>query len=267
MSDQCVGCRAPFEDPETFRCPVCNLVQPSVQESELEIPALSEVEASDIDRIDIGEFGYSWGGGIALTSVTLMGGSPGAGKSTLMLQLAGLVIAQSDEIKPILYIHSEEEPGQIKGRADRLKIPGLEHIRMFSAFGGDADIVDALMQIDPCFCILDSLSGIAGEDAEKALDICKTLKMFASNSGCPAIIIDHITKEDAFAGRMTLQHTVDTLITFYPDETKNDIRKLKTIKNRFGPAIIEQTLTMTEYGLKIVKKKIHKPKDDGGQVA
>lgn len=266
MHDACVACRTPFEDPDTFRCPLCNKIQPSHVEEVINAPSLDEVEASDVDRLNIKDFGFSWGGGIARTSVTLIGGSPGAGKSTLMLQLAGLILnnLESKE-ETVLYIHSEEEPGQIKGRADRLEIPELNRIRLFSVFGGEVDILPALLEIAPCCVILDSLSGFAGEDNAKALMTCKMLKDFASQALCPALIIDHITKEDAFAGRMTLQHAVDTLITFYQNEdARTDLRVLKTVKNRFGPAVIQMMLTMTEKGLKIVehKEKTKKPRKE-----
>jgi DNA repair protein RadA/Sms len=158
----------------------------------------------------------------------------------------------------VLYIATEEIPGQLKGRADRLHVPNQDRIEVLSTIGNEVDIEESLMVLDPVCVMVDSLPGIVGDDNKEALRLLKTLKEYAGETECPIIVVDHITKEDAFAGRMNIQHEVDTLITFYPDDDESGKRTMKTIKNRFGPAYIQQRYTMTAKGLKIVHEK--KPK-------
>ena len=242
----CRLCEATLK-PDRISCPscgACNVSDSNVQTIGLDITvALSEVVSADVNRIrtdlcdenfgeTIDDNGKVKSTGLVRTSTVLLGGSPGAGKSTLSLQLCDIV-SDNDES---LIIAAEQAPQEIKLTAERIKLKNMPRIRVLPAMSG-ANLVQAINSRPnkPKIVIIDSLQALVGEEHDLQLEVCKRSKDFAVRLECPFIIISHVTKADVIAGKMQLQHAVDTTMTFFPDENE-DIRIMNTIKNRFGKA-------------------------------
>lgn len=215
---------------------------------------LSDVKSADVDRIQTGPWDEMWGtnykdgkSGIVRTSVSLIGGSPGAGKSTLLLMMADAAAVATG--KESAYIATEEPLEQIKARADRLGLENQGKIRMVSTVTGESDLPDP----GKCgFIILDSVNGMAGEDMRQAVSVAKMLKRMVEKGKCPAIAISHINKRGDIAGLESLQHEVDTTMTFFPTEENLGVespRQLVVEKNRNGQAYKKMIFAMTEKGL------------------
>jgi DNA repair protein RadA/Sms len=214
------------------------------------VKPLEDIVSAEKDRIRIEDYDYIFGGGIVKTSVTLLGGGPGAGKSTMILQLAALVC---DAVcRDALYIAAEEAPEEIKARAERI-IPSYfqertSKIQVFPALSGVANLGASLQKFKPGFIILDSLQGLCGsnnhEAAESAL---KVLKTFSSMFKAPVVVISQLTKGDEYAGLKAHQHAVDALMKFDVDD--DQIRVIETEKNRNGKAFIQTYFEMTNEGL------------------
>ena len=169
------------------------------------------MESAEVDRIDICIWNKCWGGGLVRKSITLLGGLPGAGKSTMLLQMCDIF---ADEIndKEILYIASEEDLDAIKMRADRLNINSTGKIRMLGAMSGIANVSSVLYNRTPGAVILDSLQGLFGNDFENCKDALDKLKKFSSVLNAPVLVVSQVTKDGDYAGQMTFQHAVDTLL-------------------------------------------------------
>lgn len=195
---------------------------------------LQQIETGRTERRSSqdGELNRVLGGGIVDGSLVLIGGEPGIGKSTLMLQLALSLDAK------VLYISGEESEEQIKMRANRLgKMP--EHCYIMS----DTSLSNVLMQaqlLEPDILIIDSIQTITSPHIDSApgsvsqVRECSTeFQRFAKESGTPVFIIGHITKEGAIAGPKVLEHIVDVVLQFEGDRNYTH-RILRTIKNRFG---------------------------------
>ena len=196
-----------------------------------------------LTRIQSGPWDKCFGGGIVTTSVTIIGGCPAAGKSTMALQLSNRIAEVTN--REIIYVGTEESVQEIKSRAIRLQLTCMHLIRIHP-MGSSADLGSILTSRKPSAIILDSLPGLTS-DPEIAVELCKRFKDYAVELNAPVIIIDHVTKGDDFAGLMQLQHAVDTLLSLFPNE--NGMRELATVKNRFGPANISVKLGMAERGL------------------
>jgi len=249
----CHRCQATIPQ-EKLRCQKCNAYQFSTIPSEKEKKGdgitvlLSELETAEVKRIKTGPWDYCFGGdGIPLSSVTLIGGMPGAGKSTLALQVSDCFCDTTG--REVLYIASEQTPAELKAYAIRLQAKHLDKIRVLSTLTGDEGVGqmnEILDRYKPVAIMLDSLSGFT-DDSNGQVQTCKILKVFACRCNCPVIVIDHITKADDFAGLMKLQHEVDILISIYIEEGGE--RTMQTLKSRFGPSYIQTALKMTETGL------------------
>lgn len=207
---------------------------------------LRDVKAIDQERLKSGPWDKIFGGGLFLTSVSILGGEPGAGKSTLLLQIAGAVAKSSGKV--VLYLATEEEESQIKERADRLRIPAQERIVIVNGMGG-LDVERLLTEEKPVITFLDSMAGFTGEGSmeSESLGIASALKAYAAKHKSPALITNHITKEADFAGYMSLQHAVDALFGFLVETS--DTRLLIVKKNRHGAANLQLRFDMTERGL------------------
>lgn len=239
---------------DRLRCSGCgaiNLTEKG-QVSDESIP-LCDVVSAEHDRVQTGPWDHCFGGegenlGIVRTSVTLLGGAPGAGKSTLVLQIAN----QADG--EVIYLAAEEALSEIKARADRLGITHQQNIRMVSALSGASlPAVIESRPTKPKMAIVDSLQGLVGEDDALQLEVCRRSKEFAVKLSCPFLVISHVTKADVLAGRLTLQHAVDTTMTFFPDIEIEDeaepLRVLNVMKNRFGAANVKAYFRMGKRGL------------------
>jgi DNA repair protein RadA/Sms len=253
----CIRCGCKFDDSKR-QCPKCLKWQPSAA---VTLPGLtkllSETDDQIIKRLATGPWDLCFGpankrdpNGIVVTSVTLIGGLAGAGKSTLSLQLSDRICALTK--REVLYIASEEAVVEVRMRADRIGIKNKHLIRGLSTLTGS----EALSQLDsilnthkPCAIIVDSLPGLTGEDHNGAVELCKLLKAYSTKLEAPSLVIDHVTKTDDFAGLYKLQHAVDTTMTLYPNEEDTEggnPRTLQTLKNRFGQAFVSIELEMTE---------------------
>ena len=198
--------------------------------------ALSEISASTGARYstEIKELDRTLGGGVVMGSVVLIGGDPGIGKSTIILQsLKGLT-----KLGKVLYVSGEESPEQIKIRADRLNIASDEIILLpETSLEG---IISVAQKINPKVIVIDSIQTIFSIELPSApgsvgqIRECATKLMFmAKKNSIPLFIIGHVTKEGAIAGPKVLEHIVDTVLYFEGDKG-NPFRILRAVKNRFG---------------------------------
>lgn len=273
----CRKCQYQYPDHKAM-CPNCRAWQISdtpVNDADLECVLLEDVVSADEDRIETGEWDYCFGNstnpdtgdpdvyGIVRGSANLIAGSPGAGKSTWFLQLSKAIIHRHS--LPVLYLASEEQLPQIKARAVRLRIDGRRMLRFIDLRKGVADINAVLKKYQFGLLILDSLKGLS-EDPEDQIAICKTIKEYASFVHAPAIISHHITKDEAIAGLMALQHEVDATMTFFPDTTEiiggEPIRVLEVMKNRNGQAFRQCIFAMTKDGLTFLRTDQHNEEDE-----
>jgi DNA repair protein RadA/Sms len=213
---------------------------------------LKEILGTQVKRIttSIAELDRVLGGGIVPGSLTLLGGNPGIGKSTLALQL-------SMAIPNTLYISAEESVQQIKLRADRLSIQSstlkLANESMVE------HIIATLEKEKPALAIIDSVQTIFSTDVEgeagsvTQVRACTTkLLEIAKHTNIPLIIIGHVTKEGVVAGPKTLEHLVDTVLYLEGDRF-HFYRILRTVKNRFGPTDEVGIFEMDNGGLQEVK--------------
>ncbi len=215
---------------------------------------LSEVESSKgVKHIPTGPWDECFGvhyetkrAGIVCGSVNLVGGMPGAGKSTLSLQLTDALAGSLG--KQVIYIAAEEDLIEVKERAVRLGLKHLNLIQGISALGGmQTELGGLLLAVRPAGIVLDSIPGLGLETQEMAVEYCSALKGYAVELQCPIIVINHATKQDDQAGLLSMQHAVDCTMVMYvnPDES----RTLTPLKNRNGPCDVQVRLLMTERGL------------------
>ena len=199
--------------------------------------ALNEIEAGVEDRMScgIGELDRVLGGGIVRGSLMLLGGDPGIGKSTLLLQVCRNL---SNLGHYALYVSGEESPRQIKMRAERLKVK-TEKLKILSETSLD-DIVDIISREKPELVIIDSIQtmysegvGAAPGSVSQIRETTAVLLRIAKDLGISIFIIGHVTKEGAVAGPRVLEHMVDTVLYFEGD-SKGSYRILRGVKNRFG---------------------------------
>lgn len=213
---------------------------------------IEEVESGHTTRKDTRnqEFNRVLGGGIVPGSVILLGGQPGIGKSTLLLQIA-LTFGGK-----ILYVSGEESEEQIKLRADRLSFKN-EHCYLYTETN-ISDILNQAGKMHPDLLIIDSIQTMASSyidspagSISQVKECTGELQRFAKETGIPVIIIGHITKEGSIAGPKLLEHIVDVVIQFEGD-SNNLFRILRTIKNRFGSTDELGIFQMSSNGLEEV---------------
>ncbi len=211
---------------------------------------LSSVDPMECERISTGntEFDRVLGGGATKRSAILIGGEPGIGKSTLLLQTASSVQSGGR----VLYISGEESASQIRARADRLKI-NLENIDILCTLRLD-DIDNALNSLNPMCVIVDSIQTVYSAEAGIVPGTVNQLK-FCSNEliswvkerDSVLFLSAHVTKDGVIAGPKSLEHMVDTVISF--ERNSDDVRFLRAQKNRFGSVDELGIFSMTEAGL------------------
>lgn len=215
---------------------------------------LSEIKPLDEPRIHMPseELNRVLGGGLVAGSLTLIGGEPGIGKSTLLLQNI-----LSIRNKKILYVSGEESASQLKLRADRLgKVSDNTLILCETRLD---NIFTQIENVEPQIVIIDSIQTIASDQIESASgsvsqvrECAAALLRYAKESGVPVILVGHINKDGAIAGPKVLEHIVDTVLQFEGDR-QYLYRILRSIKNRFGSTSEIGIYEMVEKGLKEVK--------------
>ena len=224
--------------------------QGSVLAQKIKPVPLSDVQAKENFRLLTGieEFDRVLGNGAAKRSAVLLGGEPGIGKSTLLIQMA----AAMANAHSVLYVSGEESAAQIKERADRLRLDtkGIEVLCTMRL----EDILDALGSLNPEMVIVDSIqtvysveAGIVPGSISQAKYCANELVGWVKNKESVLIMTAHVTKEGTIAGPKTLEHMVDTVISF--ERNSDDVRFLHAHKNRFGSVDELGIFNMTEKGL------------------
>jgi DNA repair protein RadA/Sms len=215
---------------------------------------LDEIDQADAPRTatGIGEFDRILGGGIVPGSAVLVGGEPGIGKSTLLLQVAN---ALSDDSK-VLYVTSEESARQTKLRASRL---GVESKQLLVLAETNVErIINQIHKVSPAVVVIDSIQMIYKPDLPAApgsvtqlRDCCMDLVYLAKSSGVAIIFVGHVTKAGTLAGPKIIEHIVDTVVYFEGDRFHSH-RIVRCVKNRFGSTHEVGLFEMTGEGLREV---------------
>lgn len=216
---------------------------------------LSDIETTATKRLStsIPEFDRTLGGGLAPGSFVLIGGDPGIGKSTLVLQTLSTMSAAG--IKA-LYVSGEESAEQVKLRSERLGVSGSD-LWLLCETNLDR-ILEKAKAIKPEILVIDSIQTIYNADlpgtpgsVSQLRECTLSLMVFAKNTGCITILVGHVTKDGQIAGPRILEHMVDT-VAYFEGDRNNQYRILRTIKNRFGATDEIGVFEMTSKGLESV---------------
>jgi DNA repair protein RadA/Sms len=254
------------------RCPDCGKWNTFVEEKELsasksgfsssrlltdfssEILPINKVSISEFQRIDtgIGEFDRILGGGVVPGSLVLLGGPPGIGKSTLMLQVSES-LSKKDTV---LYVSGEESLSQIKIRAERLTLHA-ENLFLVSETNLEK-IIEAISKVKPKIVVIDSIQTMYRQDIPSApgsvgqvRECSAELLRIAKSENITVFLLGHVTKEGNIAGPRVLEHIVDTVL-YFEAERQQIYRILRAYKNRFGPTSEIGIFEMKGEGLKEV---------------
>lgn len=213
-------------------------------------------EAEERIPVPIEEFSRVLGGGIVPGSIVLVGGDPGIGKSTLMLQMA---LQMAGQLR-VLYVSGEESERQIKMRAGRIRLPGgqksafPENLFLVTETNLDT-IFEHILEIKPDLLVVDSIQTVYMPELESAAgsvsqvrESASRLRELAKNSGPAVFVIGHVTKEGTIAGPRVLEHIVDTVLYLEGDRFQA-YRLLRSVKNRFGATAEVGVFEMVENGL------------------
>ncbi|MBX3350220.1 MAG: DNA repair protein RadA [Nitrospira sp.] len=216
---------------------------------------IAEIEVVGEDRrlTHIGEFDRVLGGGVIPGAVILIGGDPGIGKTTLLLQALPRLATKE---APVLYVSGEESPRQIKMRGQRL---GIEHPHLLILAETSLELIlKAVQEVRPVAVVVDSIQTVYTEQITSApgsisqvQEVAGQLMWFAKRAGVPVFIIGHVTKEGAIAGPRLLEHIVDTVLYFEGDKG-HSYRILRAVKNRFGSTNEIGVFEMKDAGLEEV---------------
>ena len=236
--------------------------------------SLDEIKTGDEDRFvtRIGELDRVLGGGIVAGSVVLIGGDPGIGKSTLVLQM----LRQVSEFRgKALYVSGEESPAQIKMRAQRLGVKA-ENLYVLAETSLD-EVLRAADELQPQVIVVDSVQTVYTSELPSApgsvgqvREVSGRLMLYAKRTGIPTFLVGHVTKDGAIAGPRVLEHIVDTVLYFEGDRG-HAFRILRAVKNRFGSTNEIGVFEMKESGLAEVANPselflAERPKDATGSV-
>ncbi len=214
--------------------------------------SLADIDAVDVPRVisGISEFDRVLGGGLVPGGVVLIGGDPGIGKSTLLLQ----ALTNLSNTHPVLYVSGEESGPQVALRAKRLGLQA-QNLQMQAEIQLEK-ILDTLDTLKPQIAVIDSIQTIYSDALTSApgsvaqvRECAAQLTRYAKVSGTTIIMVGHVTKEGALAGPRVLEHIVDTVLYFEGD-THSSFRLIRAFKNRFGAVNELGVFAMTDKGLK-----------------
>lgn len=218
----------------------------------VKLQTLSDIKAREVERIatGIGEFDRALGGGLVAGGVVLIGGDPGIGKSTLLLQALSHLASEHK----VLYVSGEESGEQVALRARRLSLEtrGLQLMAEINL----ERILATLQDERPQVAVIDSIQTLWSDQLSSApgsvaqvRECAAQLTRLAKQSGITVILVGHVTKEGALAGPRVLEHIVDTVLYFEGD-THSSFRLVRAVKNRFGAVNELGVFAMTDKGLK-----------------
>lgn len=220
-----------------------------------EVASLGDVGGPDLQRwaSGIADLDFVLGGGIVPGSVVLIGGEPGIGKSTLLLQIAGNLVGAG---RPVLYVSGEESPAQVRLRADRLD-ENTDDVRILA----ETELGAILAQADaerPAVLLVDSIQTVYSSELEgvpgsvgQVRECAARLHRYAKEQGVTVVLVGHVTKGGGIAGPRTLEHIVDTVL-YFEGSGGVDHRVLRATKNRFGSVDEIGVFRMTSAGLSAV---------------
>ncbi|WP_020677303.1 DNA repair protein RadA [Geopsychrobacter electrodiphilus] len=256
-----------FQSPKWLgKCPDCNQWNTLVEEQSQPLPGsralptpgkpqkMCEITNSAEDRVSCGlaELDRTLGGGLVAGSLILIGGDPGIGKSTLLLQTAN----QLGKRGKALYVTAEESPRQVKMRGDRLGAAS-DNLYLLAETSLE-QIRKRVSELKPDFLIIDSIQTIFTSSVESApgsvsqvRECAGQLMMLAKGEGIPTFLVGHVTKDGSIAGPRVLEHMVDTVLYFEGDPG-HPYRILRAVKNRFGSTNEIGVFEMQENGLREV---------------
>ena len=226
----------------------------NIKNNKKSIP-FNEISSKKISRFTSGfrEFDRVLGGGIVPGSVVLLGGEPGIGKSTIVLQSAGKISLN----EKVLYITAEESLEQVKIRWERLNQKSID-LKIYAETNLSL-IIEEIKNIKPTFAIIDSIQAIHNDEMESSpgsvsqvRNCSSELQNLAKENNIALLIIGHVTKDGALAGPKTLEHLVDVVINFEGDKISSH-RLLRSVKNRFGSTFEIGIFEMLERGLSEIK--------------
>ncbi|MDZ4671324.1 MAG: DNA repair protein RadA [Phototrophicales bacterium] len=198
---------------------------------------LRETDMTEEERlfVPVAEFNRVMGGGIVPGSITLIGGEPGIGKSTLLLQVSASL---ANETGTVLYVSGEESARQIKMRADRLSLTA-EDLFLLTETNLNT-ILEHVKSVNPIILIIDSIQTVYAEELDSSpglvsqvRECASRLQALAKSSGISVFLVGHVTKEGSIAGPKVLEHIVDTVLYLEGDPFQA-FRLLRSVKNRFG---------------------------------
>ena len=247
---QCPHCTVWNTLVETVAEKIASRFQVLTEPSKLQ--KLSQVEAKEEQRrpTGIGELDRVLGGGLVRGAVALLGGDPGIGKSTLLLQALSLMDASCNAV----YVSGEESPQQIAMRARRLAVEP-DSLNLLAEIQLEK-ILSVLAAQKPDVAVIDSIQTVYSEALQSApgsvaqvRECAAQLTRFAKTSGTAILLIGHVTKEGALAGPRVLEHMVDAVLYFEGD-THSSFRLVRAIKNRFGAVNELGVFAMTDRGLR-----------------
>ena len=217
---------------------------------------LREIGSGGVTRLLMGmpEFDAVLGGGTVPGSLTLVGGPPGAGKSTLMLQIAARLAGNGE----VVYVCGEESAAQVKLRADRTLASGADPALLVYPETNLRAVLDRLERQRPLALVIDSIQTVWLPESEayagsitQIRDCTQALMEYSKRTGCATFIVGHVTKDGAIAGPRLLEHLVDTVL-YFEGETNGEYRILRAYKNRFGSVDEICVFSMHDSGLREV---------------
>lgn len=217
---------------------------------------IGQVPRPEIERrpIEPEEFARVLGGGLVPGSLLLLGGAPGVGKSTLLTQICGQLAARGDKV---VYLSAEESAAQVRGRAERLGALGDAFLLVEQPVL--ERVLPGLYDDPPQLLVVDSIQTVISEDLEATPGLVSQIRTcgslladFARTTGCAVVLVGHVTKEGDLAGPRVLEHLVDTVLYFEPQEDAS-VRMLRAFKNRFGRTGELAVMEMTSEGLRPVR--------------
>ena len=255
------------------KCPDCNQWNSFTEEEEIKASkaapksiagrdskpkTINEIEHETVPRYftKIGEFDRVMGGGVTIGSLTLIGGEPGIGKSTLLMEVCGKLLNEYKDER-ILYVSGEESESQVAGRSKRLGVKN-QGFYIYNETNWQK-ILEQVKELKPKFLVLDSIQTTHSNQVDSAAgtltqirEVTYELMNYAKAYGLTCFIIGHVTKEGQIAGPKILEHMVDTVIYFEGDQL-GQYRMLRVMKNRFGNTNEVGIFEMQEKGLVEIK--------------